>query len=556
MSSPSAPGPDQHPLPQRKRQHPRCASVAIALLLIWATRAAFAAPPDIKTLFPAGAQRGTTTEITLGGKLEAGAQVWSSRPGVTAQIGEKGDMISVTVPAETLPGLCWLRFYNAEGASALRPFVIGVLPEVREAEPNDALKAALKIETPAVVANGVLAKNGDVDTYAVTLAKGQTLIASLTANNVLGSPMDGVLQLVSPRGFVIEQNNDDHGLDPQLVHTATEEGVYCVRVFAFPAVGDASLHFSGKADFIYRLTITTGPFADHAQPLVAKRDGLARVRLAGWNLPPDLLEVQPVDAGANAEIFDTRLANSLSLPWTQLPIVVENRNGNEPQELPVPALVSACLSQPAETDVYRFQGTEKQTLTFVSEGRKLGSPIDPVLRLIGPDQQVIKRVDDSTSNVADPVLSVALPKTGEYRVEVSDLHGRGGFRFAYTLSLEQPAPDYELRVAADHFVLNSGKPLEIPVTINRKNGFAGEIDIMVTGLPEGITAAPVKSLAQGDTAKTVKLVLTAEDKAWSGPVRVQGAVANSPTLSHAASIAVLGYDIEDLWLTATPKPAQ
>jgi hypothetical protein len=434
--------------------------------------------------------------------------------------------------------------------------VIGVLPEVRETEPNDALKTALKIETPATVANGVLAKNGDVDTYAVTLAKGQTFVASLTANNLLGSPMDGVLQLVSPRGFVIEQNNDDHDLDPQLVHTATEDGLYCVRVFAFPAIGDASLHFSGKPEFIYRLTLTTGPFADHAQPLVAKRDALTRVRLAGWNLPPDLLELQSVDAGANAEVFDTRLANTLTLPWTHLPIIAESRNGNEPQELPVPAIVSGCLSQPGETDVYRFQGTEKQTLTLTSEGRKLGSPIDLVLRLIGPDQQLVKRVDDSTSNVPDPVLTVALPKTGEYRIEMSDLHHRGGFRFAYTLSLEQPVPDYELRVAADRFVLNSGKPLEIPVTINRKTGFAGEIDITLTGLPEGITAAPVKSLAQGDTAKTVKLVLTAEDKAWNGPIRIQGAVANSPALTHAASIAVLGHDIEDLWLTATAKPAQ
>ncbi|HVW02929.1 MAG TPA: PPC domain-containing protein, partial [Planctomycetaceae bacterium] len=299
-------------------------SIALALLLGHClTSRAVAAPPDIKTLLPAGGQRGTTTEITLGGKLEAGAQVWASRPGITAQIGEKGDTISLTVSAETLPGLCWLRFHNAEGASALRPFVIGVLPEVRETEPNDALKAALKIEAPATVANGVLAKNGDVDTYAVTLAKGQTFVASLTANNLLGSPMDGVLQLVSPRGFVIEQNNDDHGLDPQLVHTATEDGVYCVRVFAFPAIGDASLHFSGKPEFIYRLTLTTGPFADHAQPLIAKRDALTRVRLAGWNLPPDLLELMPVDAGANAAIFDARLANTLTLPWTHLPIVAE-----------------------------------------------------------------------------------------------------------------------------------------------------------------------------------------------------------------------------------------
>ena len=43
----------------------------------------------------------------------------------------------MTVAADAPPGLRWLRLYDEDGATALRPFVIGSLPEIVEVEPND-----------------------------------------------------------------------------------------------------------------------------------------------------------------------------------------------------------------------------------------------------------------------------------------------------------------------------------------------------------------------------------------------------------------------------------
>lgn len=51
--------------------------------------------------------------------------------------------------------------------------------------------------------------------------------------------MDGILQLLSAEGFLLEENNDDHGLDRQLVFTAPKDGAYLLRVFAFPSGPDA-----------------------------------------------------------------------------------------------------------------------------------------------------------------------------------------------------------------------------------------------------------------------------------------------------------------------------
>ena len=96
-------------------------------------------------------------------------------------------------------------------------------------------------------------------TYLQNLRQPITLVASLDAQRSLASPMDGVLQVVSDRGFVLAQNNDYAGLDPQVTFRVPTDGRYVVRVFAFPATPDASVRFGGGDRFLYRLTLTTSP---------------------------------------------------------------------------------------------------------------------------------------------------------------------------------------------------------------------------------------------------------------------------------------------------------
>ena len=64
-----------------------------------------------------------------------------------------------------------------------------------------------------------------------------------------------------------------------------------MRAFAFPAAPDSSINFAGKIDFIYRLTLTTGGFIDHALPMALKASLEVRfLTLAGAEkLDPDLL---------------------------------------------------------------------------------------------------------------------------------------------------------------------------------------------------------------------------------------------------------------------------
>ena len=232
---------------------------------------AHAGAPTVTSLFPAGAQRGTTVEITAAGTFERWpVQAWVSGRGVSVEPGKDKGKLSVTVAADAVPGIYWLRLFDEQGASSLRPFLVGTLPEVREREPNDDPKSPQRLDQPCVV-NGKLDKAGDVDGFAIECRRGQTLVAALEANATLRSPMDAVLQIVSPDGFVLAQDNDTHGLDPFLAFPVPTDGTYIVRAFAFPATPDSGIRFAGGDAFIYRLTLTTGGYADYLWPLAVSR---------------------------------------------------------------------------------------------------------------------------------------------------------------------------------------------------------------------------------------------------------------------------------------------
>jgi hypothetical protein len=105
----------------------------------------------------------------------------------------------VTVAPEAALGVHLVRFTTPEGATALRRFVVGHLPEIEETEPNDKPAAATAVGESVVVVNGVLGKGGDVDLYRVTLAAGETLVAQADANRLLGTAADLTLDVADAR---------------------------------------------------------------------------------------------------------------------------------------------------------------------------------------------------------------------------------------------------------------------------------------------------------------------------------------------------------------------
>lgn len=524
-----------------------------------------AAPPSVNYLNPAGGQVGQTVEVSVDKTL--GTQpvsVWTSSPGLKIEIPAKPakgkeKQFTVQIDPKAKPGLYWLRFHNAEGASGIRPFLVETLPEVTGAEPNEDLEHAQKIEQPAVTVNGVLAKAGDVDIYQVKLKQGQTLVASQIANEQLGSPMDGVLQLLNHRGTVLIQMDDTLWFDPRIVFTAPEEGTYYVRTFAFPADPNSTIRFAGSASYIYRLTLTTGPFVDHSLPLAWHPSSAQPVALDGWNLSDKLKTLMPAVTDSNNEalLSDPELGNSLTIPLSTTPVVLETKESQSEtgQQLTVPTTITGKISAPQEIDVYRFSAKKGEKLSFKVDSHKLGYPLDPYVKLFDAKGKLLKEIDDPRRNYFDSSLDYTIPADGEYRLQVTDRFEHGGFRYVYLLSILPTESDFALQAANEQYTLTAGdKPLEIDVTIDRQSPrFNDDIEVSIAGLPEGATCAPVVSKVKDKGGKSVKLKIEAKkDVVFQGPLVIQGTSVKDKSRQHTATAVIKG--ISPKRNTARPKP--
>ena len=532
----------------------------LCLVGVWlfAGTALHAAPPKVDYLFPGGAARGTTATVTVGGTVEPWPpQVWASRPEVQVTAAETKGQLAVVIPPDAAPGVCWIRLTNAEGAAVPRPFLISQVPDVLDVEPNNEPAKAQPLATLPVIVNGQLAAAGDVDVFAVNLAAGATLVAALEANRPLGSPMDGVLQVLSPQGFVLGHADDDPDLDPRLVYTARESGTFLVRLFAFPEQGTSNIALSGQPNFVYRLTLTTGAYVDHVEPLAISGHPVnaqpVNVKLFGWNLPDAarVVPLTPLPDVTALSVFSPDLANVRFVTVEPHAAILEEgaTTAAEPQQLTLPVTVTGGLSAAGDVDEYAFTATKGESYVIAADGRSLGAPIDLVLAVADPMGKVLQRVDDQQTN-HDPELVFAASADGEFRVRVTDLHGRGGERVVYRLRVLPRQPDFRLTLAADSVICTPGKPQEIAVTIDRRYGFAEEIEIVAVGLPAGVTAEPVKS-----TAAAAKLILNATAASPSGPIRVEGRTLGPPPRSRRATFVAAGNTaLEDVWLTIIPAP--
>ena len=539
----------------------RLAVAACAVVSLTASLLA-AEPPSIDALFPAGVQRGESVSVDLIGKPgDAPLHVWTDRPELTVEPATDSATVTVTAAAEAPPGVYWIRLANEAGAASLRPFVVGTLPEVWEVEANDSADVAQTIDPAGTVVNGVLSESADVDTFLVPLLTGQTLVASLDADRTLASPMDGVLQVVSPQGFVLQQNDDDHGIDPQIAFTAPADGTYAVRLFAFPKQPNSSIGFSSAKTYVYRLTLTTGPFADRAAPLT--NDPAGAYRLLGWNIA-ETQEVVPSRDG-------DRLTAPLPIPGTWEfdrlpfmpdPVQTETDPAADTLPLPVPGAMWGSLEQPGDVDVYTFAATSGAKLSLAVAARALGSPLDPVLRILNADNKVLDTADDSGGGVFDPATTFSPPADGEYRIEISDRFGFGGPRFFYVLTATPERPDFTIQLDQDAYLLHPGDPLEIKLKLARTGGMQDPVTLKIEGLPEGVTATltapePDESGAwivpNGTNEATLKLE-AAEGTTSSAPLSISAATGESPRQSATAPLIRLPFRTPHLWLTVAPKP--
>lgn len=482
------------------------------------TFAASGAPPTLEALVPSGGQRGSEIgALTVVGKAEPWpCQVWCSNPGVTFRPGEKAGQYAVSIKADAATGPALVRLFNAEGASEPRFFVVSGIREVVEDDKlaNDSPAQATPVGTLPVAVNGRLEKASDFDAWRVTLKRGQVLHARIDGY-ALRSGIDPFLHLYDATGARLELASDGpRSLDPRLRHVAAKEGDYVVAVMAVDHPASTNVAFSGAPKAAYRLTLSVGALDE-------KQAGVGNGPQAGADTLP------PADGAA----------------------------------APLPVTGWGTLSKPAEADRVKFTAKKGQSLRIEVEAFGQGFPTDPVLVVEKGDGSVIREIDDDKSD-RDAVMVYAIPADGDYGCRVFDRFGRGGPDLRYRLEIRESQPTIHATADQLGYGVKAGEKAAVKVKLERRDGHSLPVVASVSGLPAGVTAAPVKIDAK-TTEATVELTAAADAKAFTGPIRLllseeaDGAKPARPAVfsfqNADARGAFLVDEVADLWLTVAAK---
>jgi len=546
------------------------------MVLVGLLLRASAAPPTLEHFYPVVSARCTTNRIAAVGKFEPWPpQFWVAGQGVTLTATTNKPTVEIVVGADAELGPRLVRAFNDEGASAPRFLVITDTPALAETEPNDERAQAQTVTNLPVWVNGRLDKNGDVDQFAVELAAGQTLVASLQAY-VLQSPVDAALRLSDPRSVAVRFNHDDgRTLDPGLVFTAERPGRHTLQVFGFAHPAGSDVRFTGNDKCVYRLHLATGPVVAHTVPLGAQRNASNAWSLVGWNLPPSTKNVtaRVPDGPADVSWWQPEWAGYQAVPRLPLgmgPELVERESlaeGAAAQELPVPGAVTGRIDPAGDVDRYSFLARKDERLVVSVQAAALGFPLDAWLAIENTEGKELARNDDADS--ADPRIEWTAPAEGRFVLAVGNLLRRGGPDHFYRLSVEPGFPDFRPTVDAAAFTLTAGTTNEIKVALARRHGHKGKLTLRTEGLPPAVETGPVE-VAEAATEAVLRWSAPTNAPRFNGPVR---AVVAGDGRERAVVFALAstgenngvpqGYtdllirETDSLWLTVLPpKPSE
>jgi hypothetical protein len=510
-------------------------------LVIFALPVSAQFAPEIGYVYPPGGKAGTVVPVFLGGaewtpdmqffvhdqrvKLEVlGPPGELQIPPPPFWFGAKGRLSALpvlrerpakfTLPADLPPGPIRWQAANANGATSAGVFIIGTGAEVLE---DDKRKGPQVLPALPITVNGRLWKNEEIDQYRIKAVTAGPITCELTARR-LGSNFNGVIEVYDAKHTRIAEAVDTEGNDPALTFTAAAGAEYTIAIHDIDHAGDRS--------FTYRLAVAAGPRVLGTIPAAGKHGESREVEflLANGTAKLELIKRPVAFPAGDAASFTYRL----DTPWgatSHTFALSDLADGAMPA---VPGAVTGTLDKPNTEAKYSLAGKKGDIWSIRVEARRFGSPVDPTLKLLGPDGKQIAANDD-LPGTTDAGLDFTVAADGTYQVVVGDTSGSAGSRLAiYRLSIRKPTEGFSLNVPAQKFHLPLGAKTPVVVKVARTGNFKGPIALVVTGLPVGVTATPTPLVIPADKAE---LAITLDCAATS-------AVASSTvTITGTASVA-------------------
>jgi len=146
------------------------------------------------------------------------------------------------------------------------------------------------------------------------------------------------------------------------------------------------------------------------------------------------IRVQSADGLSNILLFSIGAFPEISEEESQ-PGGVQHSNDSieKAQSLPASAITLNGTLRGAERDVYRLQVKAGERRVFEVDGRRAGSAIDPVIRVMDTAGKQIARSEDGALLNLDPRLDMTFPAGGYYYIEIHDARFSGQTQNFYRL---------------------------------------------------------------------------------------------------------------------------
>jgi hypothetical protein len=169
----------------------------------------------------------------------------------------------------------------------------------------------------------------------------------------------------------------------------------------------------------------------------------------------------PVSIGAVRLVTSNGVSSLHLFMIDDLPSVAgRSKTTNAPQVLKSPVAIDGRCEE-LKSDYYKFSGRKGEQMSVEIVARRLGSRLDPLLRLLDANGREWIYCDDTPGIGPDARFCFRFPHTGEYLLEVRDMNYQGGAPYRYRLRL------------GDFPLATTPFPLAAPRGTKAKFSFAG-----------------------------------------------------------------------------------
>jgi hypothetical protein len=420
--------------------------------------------------------------------------------------------LSITIAPDAEPGQHELRLATGAGLTNPLIFCVGELPEFSKksaiesaelqnlaaAKPSEEAKGEMRVTLPAILNGQILP--GRADRFRFTAHRGQRLVVVASARELIPYLPDAVpgwfqatLTLFDSNGKELAYDDDYRfNPDPVLYYEILRDGDYVIEI--------KDSIYRGREDFVYRIVAGELPFVTSVFPLGGRAGTPTKIELRGWNLPTKTLTPSFGDAEVGVHQLsvgkDEWVSNLVSFAVDTLPECLERESNDRPQKaqpVTMPVIINGRIDKSGDSDVFSFEGRAGSEIVAEVYARRLNSPLDSVLRLTDSTGRQWAANDDFedkgaglTTHQADSYLRATLPADGSCYLHLADAQNKGGVEYAYRLRISTPRPDFELRIVPSSINVRGGTSVPLTVYAFRKDGFNGDITLVLKDPPAGV----------------------------------------------------------------------